>query len=117
MKKSRRALAITVPILLLLTACGSKPALAPVTLTEQQNKLFQQSCQTCHANAASPAPQMGDIKAWEKRIEKGLPVLVQNAMQGFNAMPAGGLCTICTPEDFEAMIRYMATAQTSTQNK
>ena len=113
MKKSRRALASSVSILLLLTACGSKPALAPVTLTEQQSKLFQQSCQTCHANTASPAPQMGDIKAWEKRVEKGLPVLVQNAMQGFNAMPAGGMCTICTPDDFEAMIRYMATAQTT----
>lgn len=112
-----KKISIAAPLFLMLTACGSKPALAPVTLTEQQNKLFQQSCQTCHANAVSPAPQMGDINAWEKRIEKGLPVLVQNAMQGFNAMPAGGLCTICTPEDFEAMIRYMATVQTSTQNK
>ena len=112
-----KKISIAAPIFLMLAACGSKPALAPVTLTEQQNKLFQQSCQTCHANAASPAPQMGDIKAWEKRIEKGLPALVQNAMQGFNAMPAGGMCTICTPDDFEAMIRYMATAQTTTQNK
>lgn len=99
----------------LLTACGSKTTLAPVTLTAQQVKLFEQSCKTCHANPASPAPQMGDITAWDTRIAKGLPILVQSAMQGFNAMPAGGMCTVCTPEDFEAMIRYMATAKTTTQ--
>ncbi len=98
----------------LLSACGSKTTLAPVTLTAQQAKLFEQSCKTCHVNPASPAPQMGDITMWDKRLEKGLPVLVQNAIQGFNAMPAGGMCTICTPDDFEAMIRYMATTKTAT---
>jgi len=101
-------------LLLLVSACSSKTTLEPVTLTAQQQKLFQQSCQSCHLNSASPAPQMGDIKAWQKRLEKGLPVLVQNAMQGINAMPAGGLCTVCTPDDMDAMIRYMATAPSTT---
>lgn len=100
-------------LMLVLTACGNKNTLQPVTLTEQQNKLFEQSCKTCHANPTNPAPQIGDKSAWDKRLEQGLPVLVQHAMQGFNAMPAGGLCTTCTPPDFEAMIVYMATAQST----
>ncbi|HNI62694.1 MAG TPA: c-type cytochrome [Agitococcus sp.] len=95
-----------------LSACGNKTSLQPITLSEQQQKLFEQSCKTCHANPASPAPQVGDKAAWDKRLEQGLPTLVQHAIQGFNAMPAGGLCTTCTPPDFEAMITYMATAQT-----
>ena len=97
---------------LLLTACGNKSTLQPVTLNEQQAKLFEQSCKTCHANASNPAPQMGDKAEWDKRLEQGLPTLVQHAVQGFKAMPAGGLCTTCTPPDFEAMIVYMATVQT-----
>ncbi|PTQ90186.1 c-type cytochrome [Agitococcus lubricus] len=96
-----------------LAACSKQPHLQPVTLSEQQQILFEQSCKTCHANAANPAPQIGDKAAWEKRLEKGLPTLVQHAIQGFNAMPAGGLCATCTPPDFEAMITYMATAQTA----
>jgi cytochrome c5 len=97
-------------LVLVLAACGNKNTLQPVTLNQQQTKLFEQSCKTCHANASNPAPQMGDKAAWDKRLEQGLPTLVQHAMQGFNAMPAGGLCTTCTPPDFEAMIVYMATA-------
>lgn len=98
---------------LVLSACGNKASLQPITLSEQQQQLFEQSCKTCHANPANPAPQVGDKAAWDKRLEQGLPTLVQHAIQGFNAMPAGGLCTTCTPPDFEAMITYMATAQTA----
>ena len=98
---------------LVLAACGDKTSLQPITLSTQQQQLFEQSCKTCHANPSNPAPQVGDKAAWIKRLEHGLPTLVQHAIQGFNAMPAGGLCTTCTPPDFEAMITYMATAQTA----
>ncbi|HNH43707.1 MAG TPA: c-type cytochrome [Agitococcus sp.] len=98
---------------LVLAACGDKTSLQPITLSTQQQQLFEQSCKTCHANPSNPAPQVGDKAAWDKRLEQGLPTLVQHAIQGFNAMPAGGLCTTCTPPDFEAMITYMATAQTA----
>jgi cytochrome c5 len=78
-------------LMLVLTACGNKSTLQPVTLNEQQAKLFEQSCKTCHANASNPAPQIGDKAAWDKRLEQGLPTLVQHAVQGFKAMPAGWL--------------------------
>ncbi|HQV79796.1 MAG: cytochrome c5 family protein [Agitococcus sp.] len=100
-------------LVLVLSACDNKSTLPPpVGLNEQQAKLFAQSCAICHASSSNPAPQVGDKAAWNKRLEQGLPTLVQHAMQGFNSMPAGGLCTTCTPPDFEAMIVYMATAQT-----
>ena len=38
----------------LVSACGSKPAgLEPVTLTEAQGKLFENSCKNCHAQAGN----------------------------------------------------------------
>lgn len=95
-----------------ITACDKKETIKPVMLSEQQHKLFEQSCKICHDNPSNPAPQLGDKAAWDKRLEQGMPTLVQHAIQGFNAMPAGGLCTTCTPPDFEAMIVYMATTQT-----
>ncbi|HEX5360766.1 MAG TPA: c-type cytochrome [Fluviicoccus sp.] len=93
----------------LVSACGSKPAgLEPVTLTEAQGKLFENSCKNCHAQAGNPAPQLGDQVAWEPRVAKGLDVLVKNAITGINQMPAGGMCITCTPQDYEALIRHMA---------
>lgn len=98
------------PLTIMLAACSPKTTLAPVTLTDSQHKLYQQSCQNCHNNPASPAPQAGDKQAWQQRLDKGgMALLVQHALQGFNAMPAGGMCTICTPADLEAMIGFMAT--------
>jgi cytochrome c5 len=117
MNTSRLWFVVIAPMVLVLTACSPKASQAVVTLNEQQKTLFQQSCQTCHGNAASPAPQVGDKAAWDKRLEQGMPVLVQHAIQGFKAMPAGGLCMTCTPPDFEAMIGYMATAPAAAQQK
>jgi cytochrome c5 len=42
----------------------------------------------------------------ERRVDE--PVLLDHTIQGFNAMPAGGQCASCTPDDFKALIRFMA---------
>lgn len=95
-----------------LAGCSHTEELTPVRLDDRQTHLFEQSCKTCHVNPSSPAPQVGDKAAWAKRTAQGLPTLVQHAITGYNAMPAGGMCITCTPPDFEAMIRYMATSPT-----
>lgn len=93
----------------LLSACGKSPSgLEPVTLTAAQQKLYDQSCKNCHGTPGNPAPQTGDMAAWTPRVGKGLETLVKNAITGINQMPAGGMCVTCTPQDFEALIRYMA---------
>jgi cytochrome c5 len=35
-------------------------------------------------------------------------VLLQNAVAGYNRMPAGGQCATCTADDYAALIRFMA---------
>lgn len=103
-------LALCLPAALILTACGKPAGLEPVTLTEAQQKLFATSCKNCHDSPGNPAPQIGDGAAWGPRVAKGLDQLVKNAMAGYNQMPAGGMCITCTPQDYEALIRYMAAA-------
>jgi cytochrome c5 len=49
-----------------------------------------------------------DRAAWDVRWAKGLPTLVDHAIVGFQAMPAGGQCVACTPKDYEGLIRFMA---------
>jgi cytochrome c5 len=70
--------------------------------------LYDQSCRTCHAVAVAGAPRTGDRAAWDVRWQKGLPTLVANTVNGFNAMPPRGQCFSCSPADYEALIVFMS---------
>ena len=99
-----------------LTACGAPP---PAALTPEQVMaltpadarlagLYETSCKACHAMPGNLAPQVRDHAAWDPRWKQGEQVLLDHTIQGFNAMPAGGQCASCTPDDFKALIRFMA---------
>lgn len=101
---------------LAVTACGSPP---PAALTPEQVMaltpanarlagLYETSCKACHAMPGNLAPEVHDRAAWDPRWKQGEPVLLDHTIQGFNAMPAGGQCASCTPDDFKALIRFMA---------
>lgn len=70
--------------------------------------LYAQSCATCHLSADSGAPLAGDRTAWDPRWKKGMPALVSSTVGGLGGMPAGGQCFSCTPQDYEALISFMA---------
>lgn len=70
---------------------------------------YKASCYACHGFGANGAPKTGDDVAWAPRLEKGMDTLLKHAMEGFNAMPAKGLCFNCSTDEFQALIEYMAT--------
>jgi cytochrome c5 len=71
-------------------------------------ELYAQSCRTCHTALDTGAPLAGDRASWAPRWKKGMPALLASTVGGLNGMPAGGQCFSCTPEDYEALIRFMA---------
>jgi cytochrome c5 len=70
--------------------------------------LYRQSCRACHAVAGSGAPLTGEREAWDERWKKGAEALRSSTIRGLNGMPAGGQCFACTPQDYDALIRFMA---------
>lgn len=112
------ATALLAPALLALAGCGhSAPPAKP--LTEVQSaaltpadphlaELYGASCKACHTVRASTAPLTGDHTLWDARWSKGPDALLASAIQGKGAMPAGGQCLACTPDDLKALIRFMA---------
>ena len=70
--------------------------------------LYRQSCRACHTVAGSEAPLTGDRQAWDPRWDKGADALRSSTIRGLNGMPAGGQCFACTPQDYDALIRFMA---------
>ncbi|MQB14572.1 cytochrome c5 family protein [Pseudomonas lactis] len=70
--------------------------------------VFNRSCTMCHSGQLPMAPKKGDKVAWKQRLEQGNDVLVKHVTEGFNAMPARGLCMNCTAEDYKAVIDWMS---------
>jgi len=81
------------------TLVPADPALAAV---------YNRSCRSCHTVAATGSPLTGDAAAWAPRLEKGMPTLVDNVVNGFGGMPPFGQCMDCDAQQFEALIRFMA---------
>ncbi|MEI8298819.1 MAG: c-type cytochrome [Pseudomonadota bacterium] len=104
--------------LTLLAGCGGSAPIERATLVARAATfspvdpkladLYQHSCKACHIVVTSGAPLSGDRDAWQPRMKKGLPTLVNNAIIGLNGMPAGGQCVRCTTEDYRLLIRFMA---------
>jgi cytochrome c5 len=63
---------------------------------------------TCHAVPGSGAPLTGFTEHWKPRMKQGMDTLVHHAIDGYQAMPARGLCADCTEQDMRALIGFMA---------
>lgn len=71
------------------------------------SEVYNQACVMCHAAGISNAPLVHNQQQWNARKEKGMDVLLQNAISGINQMPPRGLCMTCSDEDLQAAIEYM----------
>lgn len=106
----------------LVTACGDK---APEVTPEERGaiiaqaeelmpsdtelaEVYEYSCYSCHANPQTGAPLAGDVDAWEPRLAKGMDVLLDNTINGFEGMPPLGMCMDCTEDQFVALIEFMS---------
>ncbi len=69
--------------------------------------VFEQTCAACHATGIVGAPKIGDKDAWRARIEKGLDVLVESAVNGKGAMPAKGGNAILPDGEVKAAVSYI----------
>jgi cytochrome c5 len=121
-RKMRPAGAIVAVVFLLGTAaCADKrrspAAPAPEVMQHAQSMLpsdtrlaglYRQSCWACHAMGAGGAPFTGDRATWDPRWDKGEEALRSSVIRGLNGMPAGGQCFVCSPADYDALIRFMA---------
>lgn len=105
---------------LLLKLSGALFALAISVATQAQNasvvqtplgeKIYKQTCVSCHASGLANAPKFSDKKAWKPLIAEGQHVLTAHAWVGVRAMPAKGGQPDLSLEDFSKAVAYMARA-------
>lgn len=82
------------------------PADTPTASADGQ-KIYQTSCQACHAAGIAGAPKLGDKDAWAPRIAKGNDALFASVKNGLKAMPPKGTCMSCSDDDLRAAVEYM----------
>ncbi|RUO30994.1 cytochrome C [Aliidiomarina sedimenti] len=70
-------------------------------------EVYNQACSACHAGGVLGAPKKGNAGDWEERIAKGMDVLLDHSINGFNAMPPRGGCGACSDEEIEAAVEHM----------
>ena len=87
---------------------GQTLTLAQVTEGFDPARTYTQSCAACHNSGAAGAPRFGNSADWSARLEKGMDVLVEHTINGFNnVMPPKGMCFTCSDDDLRAVVQYM----------
>jgi cytochrome c5 len=79
--------------------------------------VYETFCVACHGTGVNKAPIFGNAEAWAPHIAKGIDVLYESAIHGFNngAMPPKGLCTDCSEDDIKATVDYLVNAAQNPQ--
>jgi cytochrome c5 len=82
-------------------------------------EVYQTFCFACHATGLNNAPTFGDAAAWEPHIAKGMDVMYESALNGFNngAMPPKGTCMSCSNDLLNATVDYMVQAAQPAQSE
>lgn len=83
---------------------GAAPVVAAARTGEQ---VYGGACAACHNSGAAGAPKLGDAAGWTGRVDKGMDTLVSHVVNGYNAMPARGLCGDCSDQELADAVSYM----------
>ncbi|GGA64602.1 cytochrome c [Neiella marina] len=85
---------------------GDEPVAAAPTGPRSGDQVYNAVCIACHTGAIPGAPVKGNADDWAPRLEKGLDVLVDHALNGFNAMPPQK--AMASEEEIRAAIEFMS---------
>lgn len=91
----------------MVTMASDSDATESVAAGRTGEAVYNLGCAACHTAGLAGAPMLANQAQWEGRLEKGLETLTNNAYNGYNAMPAKGLCMDCSLEEIERSVQYM----------
>jgi len=87
--------------------CGQVAQTSSSKVSRSVDQIYVSGCAACHDAGVAGAPVTGIASQWTNRLPKGMDVLVNNAYNGYNAMPAKGLCADCSKDEIASVVKYM----------
>ena len=91
------------------TAAPAAAAAPQASTGDVGKKVYDSTCQMCHAAGVAGAPKFGDKAAWAPRIAEGKAKMYDIALHGKGAMPPKGTYA-GSDDDVKAAVDYMAAA-------
>ena len=89
----------------------SAAPVAPVATLLTGPQVYNEACIACHGNGIGGAPKFGDVGAWAPRIAKGVGVLREHAITGFQGstgyMPPKGARVDLSDKEIDDAVDYM----------
>jgi len=90
--------------------------LSTSAVAESGEQIWKGSCQVCHTEPSTGAPQFGDWAAWAPRVAKGAQALYRSALGGLvgpkgTEMPARGGDPSLTDAQVKAAVDFMISRQ------
>ncbi|WP_349431834.1 c-type cytochrome [Methylomarinum sp. Ch1-1] len=72
-------------------------------------QVYDYRCKSCHARNTQGAPMPGDEYEWRQRVQKGMDVLMEHTINGYQRtlMPARGGCLDCNDTELRNAVLYM----------
>lgn len=86
---------------------GQQTAAAANTGERSGEAVFNSACSACHGTGVLGAPRRNNADDWAARLPKGMDVLIEHSLNGFNAMPPRGACGNCSDEEIIAAVEFM----------
>ncbi len=75
-------------------------------LNPSGEKLYKSACIACHSTGAANAPKLGNKKAWDPIIARGMEEMMHVTINGKGSMPARG-GTKADDDTLRAAVEYM----------
>ena len=77
---------------------------AGITIAADGKDVYAKNCSVCHS---AMQPKLGDKKAWESLVGKGVDALAASVIKGKGAMPPKGGKPALTEDDIKSSVEYM----------
>lgn len=91
-------------------SCGTAAAAASGGGGRSGADIVAANCNACHGSGVLGAPKIGSGDWATLLNDKGLDMLVANAISGINSMPPRGTCGDCSDDEIKAATEYMIEA-------
>ena len=98
-------------VLALLVAC-----LTGAVCLADGKAISDANCSACHATGVIGAPRIGVKADWEYRLEQGVDVLLEHAVEGFRNMPPKGGNILLSMDEMRSALDYMLEEAELNQN-
>ncbi|HKJ15769.1 MAG TPA: PQQ-dependent sugar dehydrogenase [Xanthomonadales bacterium] len=69
--------------------------------------VYEMVCAGCHDVGAADAPRLGVQEDWLEILRQPRSLTLERTLEGYQGMPARGLCYICNDQHLESALDYM----------